>query len=94
MKSIYTLAVIVALGLISARADEALSPKAREQRAESLRGGTEVKQIFEFTRGNKIAVFDQSQDADDFSPLPVANKVAANGENRVVTLRTNLRKKA
>src|ERR1700716_1120523 len=43
---------------------------------------------------DKIAVFDQSQDADDFSPLPVANKVAANGENRVVTLRSNLRKKA
>ncbi len=56
MKSIYTLAVIAALGLVSARADEALSPKAREQRAESLRGGTEVKQTFEFTRGNKIAV--------------------------------------
>jgi hypothetical protein len=43
---------------------------------------------------DKIVVFDQSQDADDFSPLPVANKVAANGENRVVTLRSNLRKKA
>jgi hypothetical protein len=37
---------------------------------------------------DKIVVFDQSQDADDFSPLPVANKVAANGENRVVTLRS------
>lgn len=54
MKSIYTLAVIAALGLVSARADEALSPKAREQRAESLRGGTEVKQTFEFVRGDKI----------------------------------------
>lgn len=43
---------------------------------------------------DKIVVFDQSQDADDFSPLPVANKVAANGENRVVTLRSNLRKKS
>jgi len=56
MKSIYTLAVIAALGLVSARADEALSPKAREQRAASLKGGTEVTQTFEFTRGNKIAV--------------------------------------
>jgi hypothetical protein len=42
---------------------------------------------------DKIVVFDQSQDADDFSPLPVANKVAANGENRVVTLRSNFWKK-
>ena len=56
MKSICTLAVIAALGLVSARADEALSPKAREQRAQSLRGGTEVTQTFEFVRGNKIAV--------------------------------------
>ena len=56
MKSIYTLAVIAALGLVSARADEALSPKLREQRAESLRGGTEVTQKFEFVRGDKIRV--------------------------------------
>jgi hypothetical protein len=56
MKSIYTLAIIAALGLVSARADEALSPKAREQRAQSFKGGTEVTQTFEFTRGNKIAV--------------------------------------
>ena len=55
MKSIYTLAVIAALGLVSARADEALSPKAREQRAQTLRGGTETTQTFEYVRGNKIA---------------------------------------
>src|SRR6202140_4458118 len=43
---------------------------------------------------DKIVVFDQSQNRDDFLPLPDANKVATNGENRVVTLRSNLRKKA
>jgi len=56
MKSIYTWAVIAALGLVSARADEALSPKLKEQRAEPLRGGTEVKQTLEFVRGDKIRV--------------------------------------
>ncbi len=43
---------------------------------------------------DKIVAFDQSQNADDFLPLPVANKVATNAENRVVTLRSDLRKKA
>src|ERR1700738_2521377 len=33
---------------------------------------------------DKIVAFDHSQAVDDFSPLPVANKVAANGEKRVV----------
>jgi integrase len=43
---------------------------------------------------DKIVAFDQSQNVDDFLPLPDANKVATNGENRVVTLRSNLWKKA
>jgi hypothetical protein len=43
---------------------------------------------------DKMVVFDQRQNADDFLPLPDANKVATNGENRVVTLRSNLRKKS
>ena len=43
---------------------------------------------------DKIVAFDQSQNIDDFLPLPYANRVATNGENRVVTLRSNSRKKA
>jgi hypothetical protein len=43
---------------------------------------------------DKIVAFDQSQNTDDFLPLPGANIVATNGENRVVTLRSNSRKKA
>jgi hypothetical protein len=42
---------------------------------------------------DKIVVFDQSHNMDDFLPLPEANKVATNGENRVVTLRSKFRKK-
>lgn len=42
---------------------------------------------------DKIVAFDQSQNMDDVLPLPDANKVATNGENRVVTLRSNFRKK-
>jgi hypothetical protein len=58
MKTIQLIAIAASLGLVATAAqahDEALSPKAREQRAEPLRGGTEVTQSFEFTRGNKIA---------------------------------------
>jgi integrase len=43
---------------------------------------------------DKIVVFDQSQNTDDFLPLTDASKVATNRENRVVILRSNLRKKA
>lgn len=59
MKTIQFIAIAASLGFTAMAAqahDEALSPKAREQRAEPLRGGTEVKQTFEFVRGNKIAV--------------------------------------
>jgi hypothetical protein len=42
---------------------------------------------------DKIVAFDQSQNMDDILPLPDANKVATNGENRVVTLRSNFGKK-
>lgn len=42
---------------------------------------------------DKIVAFDQSQNMDDCLPLPEANKVATNGENIVVTLRSNFRKK-
>jgi integrase len=43
---------------------------------------------------DKIVAFDQSQDMDNFLLLPDANRAATNGENRVVTLRSNFRKKA
>src|ERR1700731_4696991 len=43
---------------------------------------------------DEIVAFDQSQSLDDFMPLPEANKAAINGENRAVTLRSNLRKKS
>ncbi len=43
---------------------------------------------------DKIVAFDQSQNIDDFLPQPDANRVATNGENRVVTLRSNFRKKS
>ena len=42
---------------------------------------------------DKIVSFDQSQNMDDFLPLPDPNRVATNGENRGVTLRSNYRKK-
>ena len=42
---------------------------------------------------DKIVAFDQSQNMHDILPLPDANKVATNGENRVVTLRSNFGKK-
>ena len=42
---------------------------------------------------DKVVAFDQSQNIDDFLPLPDANKVATTGENRVVTLRSNFGKK-
>ena len=58
MKSIYTLAVIAALGLVSARADHDTigSPKFQEMNRHALTGGTEVTQKFEFVRGNKNAL--------------------------------------
>ena len=34
---------------------------------------------------DKMVVFDQRQNADNFLPLPDANKVATNGENKVLT---------
>ena len=42
---------------------------------------------------DKIVAFDQSQNMHDILPLPDANKVATNGENRAVTLRSNFGKK-
>jgi hypothetical protein len=42
---------------------------------------------------DKIVAFDQSQNMDDFLPLPDANSIATNGENRVVILRSNFPKK-
>ena len=57
MKSIYTLAVIAALGLVSARADDVIgSPKYQEANRRPLTGGTEVTQKFEFARSKNIAV--------------------------------------
>jgi hypothetical protein len=43
---------------------------------------------------DKIVAFDQSQTMDNLTALPDANKVATDGENKVVTLRSNFRKKA
>lgn len=42
----------------------------------------------------KIVAFDQSESLDDFMPVPDANRAGTSGENRVVTLRSNSRKKA
>ncbi|UWU80470.1 hypothetical protein N2603_18970 [Bradyrhizobium huanghuaihaiense] len=41
----------------------------------------------------KIVAFDQTQSLDDFMPVPDANRAGTSGENRVVTLRSNSRKK-
>lgn len=41
---------------------------------------------------DKIVAFDQSQTMDDILPMSDVNKVATNGENRVVTLRVILGK--
>jgi hypothetical protein len=43
---------------------------------------------------DKIVAFDQNQNVDDFRPMPSANKVATNGTNKVVTLRSEMRKKS
>jgi hypothetical protein len=43
---------------------------------------------------DKIVAFDQSPSLDDFLPVPDANKVATNGENKIVTLRSNFGIKA
>jgi len=42
---------------------------------------------------DKIVAFDRSQTMDDFLSQPDANKVATNGKNRAVTLRSNSQKK-
>jgi hypothetical protein len=42
---------------------------------------------------DKIVAFDQSQNMDDLT-APDANKVATDGENKIVTLRSKFRKKA
>ena len=58
MKRIQFIAIAASLGFVAMAAqahDEVLSPKAREMRSAPLKGGTEVAQTFEFTRGNKIA---------------------------------------
>ncbi len=55
MKSIYTLAIIAALSLVSARADVLGSPKAQEAKRPALTSaGTSVRQSFEY-RGGKGA---------------------------------------
>jgi hypothetical protein len=59
MKTIHIIAIVAAVGFVTSMAqahDEALSPKAKEMRSEGLRGGTDVTQTFEFTRGNKAGV--------------------------------------
>ena len=58
MKNIQLIAVVAALGFMAVAAqahDVALSPKAAEMRSRGLTGGTEVRQTFEFVRGNKNA---------------------------------------
>jgi len=41
---------------------------------------------------DKIVAFDQSQNMDDLKALPDANKVATDGENKVVTWRSKFRR--
>ena len=43
---------------------------------------------------DKIVAFDHSQNMDDLLVPPDTNRVATNSENRVVTFRSNSRKKA
>jgi hypothetical protein len=43
---------------------------------------------------DKIVPFDQSQSLDDFMSLPDANRAGTSGENRIVTFRSNFRKKS
>src|ERR1700733_13483623 len=42
----------------------------------------------------KIVAFDQSQSLDEFMPLPDGNSTGTSGANKVVTLRSNIGKKA
>ena len=43
---------------------------------------------------DKVVAFDQSQSLDDLMPLFDANRAGTSGENNVVTLAGNIRKKA
>ncbi len=43
---------------------------------------------------DKVVAFDQSQSLDDLMPLSDANRAGTSGENNVVTLAGNIRKKA
>jgi hypothetical protein len=43
---------------------------------------------------DKIGAFDQSRSLDDFTSLPDANRAGTSSENRVVTLRSNFRRKS
>jgi hypothetical protein len=43
---------------------------------------------------DKLVAFDQSQTTGDFLPLPDANRIATDNENRVVTFSSKSRKKA
>ena len=52
MKSIYTLAIIAAVSLVSARADVTLSPRAHEASSHPLTAkGSEVRQSFAYVGG-------------------------------------------
>ena len=55
MKSIYTLAMIAALSIVSARADDVIgSPKYQEQNRRPLTGGAEATQKFEYQGGKAL----------------------------------------
>lgn len=43
---------------------------------------------------NKIIAFDESQSLEEFMPLPDTNDGGTSDANKVVTLRSNLRKKS
>ena len=91
-------------GVRKARAEVAAYADCTESQMMAMFGWTDPKMpahyIAQANRGklgtsgmDKIVAFDQSQNMDDFVPLPDANKAATSDGNRVVTLRSNFRKK-
>jgi len=92
-------------GVRKARAEVAAYADCTESQMMAMFGWTDPKMPAHYiARANreklgisgmdKVVAFDQSQNRDDFLPLPDSNKAATSGENRVVTLRSNSGKKA
>jgi integrase len=92
-------------GVRKARAEVAAYADCTESQMMAMFGWTDPKMPAHYiaqanreklgmTGMDKIVAFDQSQSLDDFTQLPETNRVRTTGENNVVTLAGNIRKKA